>query len=188
MFIDVRVVAGGAIEPVGEPEAFAGREQAVLVAMDIKSSGGRCVVGCRGVVIEGISYGKRKRGQLLVAEPRVAEGAGVEALLTAEMPGVDNIFGGTFGGMRGLPGDMLRCGAMATFAIDAIKDAGTVEHRPQIGQFSHFCMCSMAFQTLPEDLLAEINHIARISGAVTPAVERNKVRNGQLEKPVPIPI
>lgn len=43
----------------------------------------------------------------------MTEGAGVQALLMAQMPGVDDKPTGTFGGVRGLPGDMLRGGAMA---------------------------------------------------------------------------
>lgn len=181
MFVDVRVVAGGAIQLIGHPEAFAGREQTVLVAMHIERSRSRRIVICRGKIVEGIARPEAERGHLLVPESRVTERAGVEAPLAGELPGVDDIPGGTFGGVCGLPGDMLRGGPVATFAIDAIENAGAVEHGAQALQFSRFCIGAMAFHTLSMHLLAEISEIVRVSGTVAPAVERDKVRNGQLE-------
>jgi len=53
--IHMHVVTGGTVH-LGHPEAFAGSEQAVLVAMDVEGGHAVGVVGGNGIVIQGISH------------------------------------------------------------------------------------------------------------------------------------
>jgi hypothetical protein len=46
----------------------------------------------------------------------------------------------------------------------------------------------MAFHTFPGNLFVEINQVGGITRAVTPAIRRRIIRNGQLKKAVIVPI
>src|SRR5579864_7776679 len=102
----------------------------------------------------------------------------VEPLLTAEMPGIEDIFPGEFSRMRDMPGYMRGTGTMTSFTIDAIDDAGAVEYRRPVFPLDRVRVRAMTFHTFAVHLFKEIRHHRRIPGTVAPAVERSIIGNG----------
>src|SRR6202034_1993201 len=86
--------------------------------------------------------------------------------------------------------DMLRSRPMTFFTIDAVHDLALIEgiailriiaeHRPGIR--------GMALQALGGDSPVVNRRIDRIAGAIAPAIQRSKIRDGQLKKLFVIPI
>ena len=120
--INVHVVAGSAIH-LGGFETFTGREQSVLIAMDVE--GGRVIrriVG-RGEFIQRIPHPERKRGLYLLSEPGMTKSAGIESLLTTETARADDVPSFFFPGMGRVPGHVCGCRSVTSLAVDAVHHA-----------------------------------------------------------------
>src|SRR5579859_586465 len=116
--------------------------------------------------------------------------AGIEPLLSRHPAGIADIGALLFAGMGGVEADM-RCSRSVTFlTIDAIQELPLVEEvaglvparkdRPRVG--------GMAFQALGWYGPVKDRGVARIAGALAPAVRRREIADGQLEQPLSLPV
>jgi len=186
-FIDMNIVAGGAIH-LAHFKTFTGGKQSILVRMNVQRRDAIRVICRSGIMVQRIANQESEGGTKRLSQAGMTECTGVQSLLSAQKPGVNNIFSSFFSGMGLVESHMTGGRPVASFAVNSIDDAAFIEYSAFIPLFFRPGMGTMTFHTLPMDLLVKIDNVGRIAGAVAPTVQRSIVGYRQLEQSCIIPI
>ena len=115
--------------------------------------------------------------------------AGIESLLPRKIArGGDVSSGEAVGRVRGMPGDMTGRITVATPAADAQYDAVPVVCDGAVIAVVQTGRRRVAFHTIAGNLFVEIDQVGWKTGAVAPGIGGGIPGDGQLKKPVIIPI